>query len=218
MKQLLLGCWFLSLPLLAAEWPEIQFPDSATVEVVAEEMVYQGTPMATWVMRDKSNQMMTAAFFKRQWQGKSERFDEQMFGQDYIINSLQPPFLLTARIRKDFDGVLAYIGISKDPGSPVHSKLAFPMPSGSTVLSDVSSKDLFKSGRTLVFNSNRTLADTFHYYQRHFQRQGWSEVGTYLDSEIGTLMFTKGSNTLDISINRKNGLVYVVANQVMEGI
>ncbi len=125
MKQLLLGCWFLSLPLLATEWPEIQFPDSATVEVVAEEMVYQGTPMATWVMRDKSNQMMTAAFFKRQWQGKSERFDEQMFGQDYIINSLQPPFLLTARIRKDFDGVLAYIGISKDPGSPVHSKLHF---------------------------------------------------------------------------------------------
>ena len=73
----------------ASEWPEIDFPKSSQVEVVADSMRYHGYPMKTWVLKDKQSQMMMANFFKQQWLDSSDRFDARMFNGDYVINSLQ---------------------------------------------------------------------------------------------------------------------------------
>ncbi|MEC4728091.1 hypothetical protein HWQ46_21375 [Shewanella sp. D64] len=207
----------------ASDWPEIEFPESAKVEVVADNMRYQGYPMKTWVVTDKQNQMMMANFFKQQWQDNSERFDARMFNGDYVINSMQPPYLLTARISQNFDGVVTYVGITKEISETELAKVnqhQFPKPHGATVISDIQSQDLFKHGRTLVLSSPQSLSASYHYYRRHFQQRGWLENAAILDTNAGkaVLQISQGTNLIDISFNIKKSKVYIVANQVTEGL
>ncbi|MFT5235205.1 MAG: hypothetical protein ACI8SK_000320 [Shewanella sp.] len=207
----------------ASDWPEIEFPESAQVEVVADNMRYHGYPMKTWVVTDKQSQMMTANFFKKQWQEDSERFDARMFNGDYVINSMQPPYLLTARISQTYDGVVTYVGITKDVSDDELAKvnkLKFPKPNGATVISDIQSQDIFKQGRTLILSSPQSLSANYHYYRRHFQQRGWLENSAILDINAGkaVLQMSQGTNLVDISFNIKKSKVYIVANQVTEGL
>ncbi len=213
----------LAAPSFASDWPEIEFPDTAKVEVVADNMRYQGYPMKTWLVEDKQSQMMLASFFKQQWQNSSDRFDAQMFNGDYIINSLQDPYLLTARISQNYDHVVAYVGITKNveqaESNNVNSS-QFPVPTGTTVISDIESTDLYKQARTLVMNNPKSLSANYHYFRRYFQQRGWVENSAMLDSQAGkaVLQMSQGTNLIDISFNRKKSKTFIVANQVMEGL
>ncbi|QFU24336.1 hypothetical protein FM038_020745 [Shewanella eurypsychrophilus] len=221
--HLLLSSLIFSATTYASDWPEIEFPDTAKVEVVADSMRYHGYPMKTWVMNDKQSQMMTANFFTQQWQENSERFDAKMFNGDYVINSLQSPYLLTARISKNYDGVVTYVGITKnvDESELIDAnQIQFPKPNGARVISDIQSQDLFKLGRTLVLSSPQSLSASYHYYRRHFQQRGWAENSAILDTHAGkaVLQMSQGTNLIDISFNKKKSKVYIVANQVTEGL
>ncbi|WP_076410095.1 hypothetical protein [Shewanella sp. UCD-KL12] len=221
--HLLLSSLLFSATIYASDWPEIEFPDTAKVEVVADSMRYHGYPMKTWVMNDKQSQMMTANFFKKQWQADSERFDAKMFNGDYVINSLQGPYLLTARISKSYDGVVTYVGITKniDESELIEAnQVQFPKPNGARVISDIQSQDLFKQGRTLVLSSPQSLSASYHYYRRYYQRRGWLENSAILDTQAGkaALQMSQGTNIIDLSFNKKQSKTYIVANQVMEGL
>ncbi|WP_394391511.1 hypothetical protein [Shewanella woodyi] len=213
----------ISPSLFADDWPEVEFPDTADVQVVADSMLYHGYPMKTWVMEDEQSQMMIASFFKKQWEEKSERFDAQMFNGDYVINSMQPPFLLTARIHQEYDRVITYVGVTKnvtDRQLEKNNQVQFPKPNGSTLISDIKSNDIFKQGRTLILSTPSSLASSYHFYRRHFQQRGWVENSAILDTQSGkaALQMSQGSNLVDISFNTKKSVVYIVANQVKEGL
>ncbi|WP_341503839.1 hypothetical protein [Gallaecimonas sp. GXIMD4217] len=214
-------CVFALLSTAAQAWPSIDFPDGARVEVAAEDTSYNGFPMRTWVMHDRQSQMMTAAFFRKQWKADSELFDEQMFQGDYIINSLQPPYLLTARIANTGSGVTAYVGITqsleehqlKTPGDQ------FPMPAQTRVLTDQVSTDLYKQGRTLVLSSDGSVSSLFNFYQSHYRRRGWVDNGSLLDPAAGkgALLMSRDQKELNISIERRQGKSYLVVNSVSRG-
>jgi hypothetical protein len=205
----------------ADEWPTIKFPDTATVQIVADNMKMHGYPMRTWFLKDKKSQMVMASFFKKQWQADSDKFDAQMFNGDYVINSLQSPYLLTARIHNEYDGVIVYVGITKNIDETQLNSDAnyFPTLNKSKVISDIQSEDLYKKGRNLVIQSNQSLSQNYHYYRRLYQRQGWLENTAVLDVSSGkaALQMSQGINTVDISLNTKNSKVLIVVNQVMEG-
>lgn len=222
MRQLLLALLVISGSAQSVDWPEIQFPDTAKVEIVADNMTHNGYPMKTWLMTDKQSQMMTASYFKNQWQNKSLRFDARMFDGDYIINSLQPPYLLTARIQQKLDGVVAYVGITKDideQSSRQAKNNSFPILNNSDVISDIYSNDIYKQGRTLTIISKQSASANYYFYRNYFIRQGWVESSGLLDAAEGTaaLQLNKGSNVVDISFNTEKNVTYIIANQVMEG-
>ena len=204
------------------DWPNVEFPDTSEVEIVADEMQYNGYPMKTWVVKDKRSLMVMADFFKKQWQADSERFDARMFNGDYVINSLQPPYLLTARVSQQYQGVVAYVGITKNMDDTQLAKVnrdKFPKPSGAAVLSDIQSQDLYKQGRTVILSSTQSLSSNYHYYRRHFQQRGWVENSAILDTKAGkaALQMNLGTDSVDISFDTKNSQVYIVANQVTQG-
>ncbi|GGP72606.1 hypothetical protein GCM10009347_41610 [Shewanella algicola] len=207
---------------IASEWPDIEFPEGASVEIVADDIKMYGYPTKTWVVKDKASQMLTAAFFKKQWKSQSDKFDEQKLGNDYVINSLQDPFLLTARIKNEYDGVTVLVGVTKNIEENANrtGSIIFPAPQNSNVISDIKSQDLFKNGRTVILQNKRSLSENYHYYRRYFQRLGWNENSGILDVNSGkaVLMMNNGTNTVDISFNKKNEVVNVVFNQVMEGL
>ena len=206
----------------SVEWPDIEFPEDAVVEIVAEDIKMYGYPTKTWIVKDNASQMLTAAFFKKQWKSKSDKFDEQKLGSDYVINSLQDPFLLTARIKKEYDGVTVLVGITQNIEASSNNISAdqFPSPLNSNIISDIKSKDLFKNGRTVILQNKRSISENYHYYRRYFQRLGWSENTGILDVNSGkaVLMMSNGANTVDISFNKRNENVNVVFNQVMDGL
>lgn len=223
MKQLfplILG--FFGMFAHASDWPKMEFPDTAQVEIVADQMHYNGYPMKTWVVKDKRSLMVMADFFKKQWQTDSERFDARMFNGDYVINSLQPPYLLTARIAQQYQGVVAYVGITKNMDDSQLAKAnrnKFPKPNGATVLSDIQSQDLYKQGRTVILSSTQSLSSNYHYYRRHFQQRGWIENSAILDAKAGkaALQMSQGTDSVDISFDSKDSQIYIVANQVTQG-
>lgn len=204
----------------ALGWPKLEFPESATVEVVADNMQMNGYPMKTWVMKNKSSQQLTAAYFRKQWKRQSQLFHEQMFEGDYIVNSLQPPYLLTARISQSVDGVIAYIGVTEEADeSRVKMGSKFPLPNGANVLSDIASNDVYKSGRVLVVSTSRSLSASYHFYRNHYLNRGWLEDSSLLDVSAGkaALILTKGANIVNLSFDTNNSQVFLVANQVFEG-
>ncbi|NKF49353.1 hypothetical protein G3R49_02000 [Shewanella sp. WXL01] len=205
----------------ADRWPQIQFPKDAEVNVVADDMLYNGYPMRTWHLRDKQSQMMLASFFKKQWQNKSDKFDARMFNGDYVINSLQRPYLLTARIKQDYQGTIAYIGITKNLDELALKRVDndFPTPSGSEVMSNIQSTDLYKKGHTLMVKSGKSLSASYHFYREYYQRRGWVEVSSILDNQAGkaALQMSQGANVVDISFFTQESAVIIVANQVKEG-
>ncbi len=207
--------------LAAQNWPNVEFPKNATVEIVADNMNFNGIPMRTWAVTDQqTSPMLTAAFFRQQWKDSSIKFDEQKFGNDFIINSLQPPYLLTARIKPQLKGVLVYVGISKNEAVTANANsLAFPTLASSTVLSDIRSQDLFKRGRTLLLRSGSDIGSAYRYYYNYFVGQGWTVSGDILDVTAGkgALMLSSGSSTVDITFNRMAGHVSIVANLSADG-
>lgn len=221
MKYLFLTTLLFSGMAQSSDWPEIQFPDTAKVEIVADNMTHNGYPMKTWLMTDKQSQMMTASYFKNLWKNNSFRFDARMFNGDYIINSLQPPYLLTVRIQSNFDGVIAYVGITKDMDEQsLHQarKNSFPTLMNSDVISDIHSNDIYKNGRTLTIASKQSVSTNYYFYRNYFLQQGWVENIGLLEASIGTaaLQLSKGTDVVDISFNKENDVTYIVANQVME--
>jgi hypothetical protein len=208
---------------LAISWPEIAFPQNAQVDIVADNMLSHGYPLRTWVVKDKVSQMMMASFFRDQWEKKSQRFDARMFNGDYVINSLQPPFLLTARIHKESDGVITYLGVTNiidEKTRAKNNKAFFPKIQGAEIISDIQSQDLFKQGRTLIMLTKSNLSSSYHYYRNYYQKRGWVENSAIIDRQAGkaVLQMSQGTDLVDISFNREKSRVYIVANQIMEGL
>ncbi|KVX01522.1 hypothetical protein [Shewanella frigidimarina] len=205
----------------ADNWPGIEFPDSAVVEIVADDMTVYGFPMRTWIVKDKKSQMMMANFFAQQWRNNSDKYDAQMFNGDYVINSLQSSFLLTARIHREDDGVTVYVGVTQniEQDKASANKKDFPTPNKSIILSDVQSTDIYKHGHTLVIQSGESLSASYHFYRRYYQRRGWAEISAKLSPQVGkaVLQMSKGADIVDISFNTKKSKIYIVANQVKEG-
>lgn len=109
-KWILTGVIFLScsfgIVAEAKDWPSIEFPKNAEVNIVSDGMLYNGYPMRTWILKDTQSPLVLAEFFEKQWRADSDKFDAREFNGDYVINSLQSPYLLTARISEEFDGPL----------------------------------------------------------------------------------------------------------------
>lgn len=222
-KTLLIS-YFLSFYCFAEAWPELSFPEKATVEVVADNMLIYGSKMKTWVVRDKSSQMNTAAFYKRQWKSNSEKFDARMFNGDYVINSLQPPYLLTARIKQEYDQTITFVGITKEEQSSDNKadiENFIPNLPETTILSDIKSSDVYKKGRTLVLANNRSVESNYHFYRNHFLRKGWVETTGILDNVAGkaALKMNMGTKFIDLSFDksRKFTQTHIVINHVAEG-
>ncbi len=204
----------------ADKWPDIEFPKNANVEVVADNMMIYGNQMRTWVVKVKQSQMQSAAFFKKQWKNKSERFDARIFNGDYVINSLQPPFLLTARIKQEYEQVIIYVGITKaaDDKNQRRKQTRFPQLVGTTVMSDINSTDLYKKGRTLMLINKRSIEANYHYYRDYYRRRGWLETSGIIDNSAGNavLRMNNGTNLLDMSFKKSKSETHIVAIQVME--
>ena len=225
MKKLLIGLIItISGATNAESWPKIKFPDKAIVQVVADNMKFHGSEMKTWVVEQKDTQMSVAAFYKKQWKDVSEKFDARMFNGDYIINSLQPPFLFTARIKSNYEGTLTYVGITKANDDIVNkssSSKRFPQLPETSVLSDIQSNDIYKSGRTLVLANKRSVEANFYFYKDYYKRVGWLETTSILDNSANkaALKLNYGTNYLDLSFERntKHKQTHIVVTLVNEG-
>lgn len=223
MRHLLLPLFMLSAVSWAADdWPELKFPANAKIEVVADEMEYNGYPMRTWIARVPGNAADAAAFYQKNWQPHSERFDRREFNDDIIINSLQPPYLLTARLQQELGQTIALVGVTKnlDDKALKHIKASdMPIPLGTHLVSEVSSRDPGKQGKTTVLMSERGLSSGYEFYRDYYHRAGWQEVRSILDSSAGkaSLRFNRGAEFVDISFSKKGAQIQIVAHRIKEG-
>lgn len=223
MRWLLLISLVYSLSVQADEWPDMPFPDKGRAQIVADNMNFMGLPMKTWVLDYPGSALVVADFYEQQWKDRSEKFDKNTLNGDVIINSWQPPFLLTARIRSQYDSTLAYVGISQNLGFSefeTQSSQTFPSLSGTTVLSDISSVDLFKRGRTVVLVSERRVSESYHYYKNYYTSRGWHEVVGILEPSVNqaVLRLNRENSFLDLSIKSEQGRTHIVANEMSEGL
>jgi hypothetical protein len=97
----------------------------------------------------------------------------------------------------------------------------FPMMNGSQVLDDQVSKDPGKDGRVLLLQNSFSPSANRNFYQRHYANQGWELV---MDEQVAprqngyALYFSKGRESLTLTINKIDGQTSIVANQVKRGL
>ncbi|QSX40164.1 hypothetical protein [Shewanella cyperi] len=204
-------------------WPEMDFPEHAKVEIVADNMSFSALPMKTWAVTDSGSMGELKQFYVSRWKPRSEKFNEQEFNGDYVINSWQPPYLFTARFKAQFDSTLIYVAVSKVMSPDEYSRstgIKYPTLSDTLVISDISSADLFKRGRTVILLSDRKVSENYHYYRNYYTSRGWSEVvGIFeVSANKAVLRMAQNNNYLDISLSSHNGKTHIVSNEMSEGI
>lgn len=207
----------------ADEWPEIRFPQNASVDIVSDNMNFMGLPMRTWVVNYRGDASELARFFTNQWEGNSVKFNDANLNGDVIINSWQPPYLLTARVKRKYEFSVAYVGVSQNLSFDeyeTNKANVFPSLNGTAVLSDVSSIDLFKRGRTVVLMNERRVSESYYYYKNYFQSRGWTEVVGILEPSVNqaVLRFNKQNSFMDISLKSELGKTHIVANEMVDGL
>ncbi|MCH4293088.1 hypothetical protein MJ923_02055 [Shewanella sp. 3B26] len=223
MRWLIIPFLFFSGVTSADEWPEITFPQNASVDIVSDNMNFMGLPMRTWVVNYRGDASELARFFTTQWEGNSVKFNDTILNGDVIINSWQPPYLLTARVKRRYEFSVAYVGVSQNLSFDeyeTNKSNVFPSLNGTAVLSDVSSIDLFKRGRTVVLMNERRVSESYYYYKNYFQSRGWTEVVGILEPSVNqaVLRFNKQNSFMDISLKSELGKTHIVANEMVDGL
>lgn len=186
-------------------------------------MNFMGLPMRTWVVNYRGDASELARFFTNQWEGNSVKFNDANLNGDVIINSWQPPYLLTARVKRKYEFSVAYVGVSQNLSFDeyeTNKANVFPSLNGTAVLSDVSSIDLFKRGRTVVLMNERRVSESYYYYKNYFQSRGWTEVVGILEPSVNqaVLRFNKQNSFMDISLKSELGKTHIVANEMVDGL
>lgn len=169
----------------AATWPVIEAPPGAHVEWVAENMHVNGLPMRVRRFTTAMSVEQVMAFYLQRWRGTPPPVENRV-GDWRVIGRQAGDFYLTVQTRTAAGGETeGFLGVSKLPAAPDTPKLdtRFPRLDGTEVLSDVSSRDDGRLGKTLVLHNTYSVQSNASFYEGALPNQGWKRNAAFGGAE-----------------------------------
>ena len=219
MRSLFILFLIFSTALSATSWPEMPFPADVKVNLVSENMVFNGVPMRTWVMRGQTSLESTTKFYRDSWKNiEDSLYDEKNIDGWTYINSKQEGFLLTAKIGHNLGQTQAYLGISNFEDRIIGFKPGqnFLLPRGSIVINDIRESDIGKKQRYLLFSTQQSVSSTYEFYVRQLANKGWTASAMMIDPKKrdAVIALTKNGDEMNFSISKQGNRTQVNASWV----
>lgn len=207
----------------AAERSGLPLPSNVSPEIIAEEMLFNGSPMEIIQFKVLDTKPVEA-FYRRYF---SEYADKRKFSE----NSLHGHKYIGAMIRKKLvnvefmpaEGKLTTVLVSsiEPEKAKKPEELAKDIPRlGSTeILQHMSSRDGPKENRIVIMSNPHSVEANAGYLREHYQKKGWSRVrdNTIKTTVARQLMFAKKDRTLVIDIQRLDrDSTKIVFNEIKE--
>lgn len=214
--------FFIVSEAVAEEWPQIPMPEDSSLVIVSEDMVFNGIPMKSWQLTTTLSKDELIEFYSDAWK-KSDRqllsgapgYQIQDEAPWIIISRIENGYLMTVQLNKKSEFGKALLGISKIEAEPVEIGKGFPVPSSTKVVNDILANDDNKKSRTIVAVSDSSVATTIKFYRNFYSGRKWNELTNSIDIENkgGALMFQRGSEEVNITVNRAQNGTNIVAIQ-----
>lgn len=202
----------------ARSYPDFPAADFMQLALVAEDMQFNGVPMRLIEFRTGASREQVIGFYRTKW---GERLAESKLGEADILSHRHGDYLLTVQINPgrglETIGTLSVAPLfdNKVRSRPALGK-GFPMPPGTTVVNDIIAIDGPKKSRTLLLRTTKSLRQTYDFYSRRFEQEGWKtlapEAGKQSTphNDMGLILNRKG-NELNIAFVGDEGGTVIVA-------
>lgn len=212
---------FWTLSVAAAELPG---PPDAQIERIAPSTTSLGMRLSIRRFRVDRSMEQVLDFYRQLW--KDQAVETELPPWQMIGTRVDGQYL-NVQVQPQGRGAWGYLSISDLPerlDSKQYDALmggSFPMMNGSQVLDDQVSKDPGKDGRVLLIRNRFSPFTNLNFYKRHYANRGWQLV---MDEQVAprqgayALYFSKGRESLTLTINRLDGETSIVANHVKRGL
>lgn len=176
--KLAMLCLLLSLGATPCQaWVRVEPPPAASLEWVAEDMVYNGVPMRIQFFRSKVAPARVLAHYRQRWSdGARRQYVENRLGPWQVISRGLGEFFVTVQVRPGpsggTEGYLAQRPLVAKARPVLGQGIA--LPPGSEVVNDIFNRDAHRPARTLLaFNGLSTDANAAFFRERYV-REGWT--------------------------------------------
>ncbi len=181
MKRLALGLCIaanISLVHAAPSCASLPTPPNSRVVVVAQDMVVNGVPMSANELHSKQTPSDVVRFYRSEWESRSQRVLETNEGEWKTLATKDGNCFFTAQIKAGVDsGTYALLGVTQlVTGTPKARGEGFPKLGGSTVYNDIVSKDMGKTGRTLLMTNKFSVDANASFYRNAMSNDGWVSI------------------------------------------
>lgn len=185
----------------ARGFPDFPAADFMQLTLVAEDMQFNGMPMRLIEFRTGMSRDRVIQFYRSEWRGE---LAEARMGESAILSHRDGNYLLTVQINPERDletvGTLSVAPLfDSKKNTPSALGKGFPMPPGTVVVNDIVATDGPKKSRTLLLTTTKNLRQTYDFYNRRLQQEGWKRLSPAgssrqpeLHSDNGLILTRKG--------------------------
>lgn len=190
-------------------WTRVETPPAASLEWVAEDMVYNGVPMRIQFFRSKVAPGEVLAHYRQRWSdGARRQYVENRLGPWKVISRAVGAFFITVQVRPasggGAEGYLAQRPLAAKARPVLGQGVA--LPPGSEVVNDILSRDAHRPARTLLaFNGLSTDANAAFFRER-YAREGWT-IASDAKGQGGVrqMVLQRDGEEMSLALSFRNG-------------
>ncbi len=158
-------------------WIRVEAPPAASLEWVAEDMVYNGVPMRIQFFRSKAAPGEVLAHYRQRWSdGGRKQYVENRLGPWETIARGLGEFFVTVQVRPTAsggsEGYLAQRPLAVR-ATPVLGQ-GIALPPGSEVVNDILNRDIHRPARTLLAFNSLPVDANAAFFRERYTRDGWT--------------------------------------------
>jgi len=208
-----------------ARAPDLPAPPRARVQWVGSDVRLNGMPMRIRKFEVDRSEESVLRFYRRRWRRPQANdlpgYKEGVYGPWRIITRLEGKYLLSVQVQSSgAQRSWGYLGVSRIPDPKDLSALGagFPRMRGSRVINQVTSRDPWKRGRTLVITNRFSVQSNANFYRNHFRNRGWT---TKMDQALGpahVFTFRQADGEVNLVISEADTGTQIVVNDVNTGL
>ncbi len=217
MREFVAGLLLLLGAAPAQAWTTVEEPPLASLEWVAQDMVYNGVPMRIQFFRSKAAPPEVLAHYRQRWtDGGRRHYVENNLGPWKVISRALNDYFVTVQVRPAAAGTEGYLSQRplKAPPRPVLGQ-GFPLPPGSEVVNDILSRDDNRQGRTLLAFNPLPVEANATFFRNSLTGEGWTMASEGNARNGGRQMvLQKGNQELSLALTVAGGRTAVGATIV----
>lgn len=205
---------FSSLVSADCDFDDFPVMDNMRTQLIMADTVYNHRPMAVRSFSSDSTLQALLNFYHRRWK---DNYSDSMFGTWTQVSTLDDECLMTVQAGEvEGVGTAGRLVMSDVPDADVDAPLGEGVlaPSGSTIVSDMSSVDGPKHGRVTVITSDLSVAEAVQFYTSQMQSKGWWLQDRFSQQGRAVLVFRQGLNESNIAMVPAGEYTQILINEV----
>lgn len=218
MNRFLVALLLLLPAALRADCTFDDFPTMSgmTLSPMLGDTSWNNRPMMVMGFTTDSGWQSVVSHYRRVWRDKYVDSSYAIWNQ---VTHLNDDCMMTVQVAPadaPASGSMGRLVISNPPKVRAGAELGdgVPMPAGSIVVSDMTSRDGKKTGRITIITVGESVDDTLRFYRTEMSRKGWKSEREFREGEASVLSFRRRVDELNVLLMPAGEHTQVLINEV----